>query len=142
MNRAMASTGSSGAIDAPSAARIPGRRAATWLQIHLDRSFAAIVTLPALALMLVVFGLPLLFSFYLSFLGWTASKSLFGGTFVGLDNYAEIFADPTFIHSLLLTLVYTIVTVTLELLIGLGVALLLNVDVPFIGLFRAMLIVR
>jgi multiple sugar transport system permease protein len=117
----------------------PARR--SWLQAACDRYFATIMSLPTAAVMLIVFGLPLLFSFCLSFLGWTASKSIFGGTFAGLDNYQEIFTDPAFIESLIITLIYTAASVTLEMALGLAVALLMNIDVPLVGLFRALMII-
>jgi multiple sugar transport system permease protein len=117
----------------------PARR--SRLQASFDRYFAVIVSLPTMAVMLIVFGLPLLFSFCLSFLGWTMGKSLFGGTFVGLENYRDIFADPNFIQSLVITLIYTVASVALEMALGLGVALLMNIDVPLVGMFRALMIV-
>jgi len=91
--------------------------------------------------MLLVFGIPLLFSAWLSLEGWSADQTLFGGHFTGLDNYNDLVTDPAFIGSLTLTLTYTFVTVTAELAVGLGIALLLNIDLPWIGLFRTLLVV-
>ena len=64
---------------------------------------------------LLVFGLPLAFSLWISLQGWTIEQSLFGGRFVGLQNYSDLFADPAFIASLTRTFVYTVVTVAAEL---------------------------
>ena len=66
---------------------------------------------------------------------------MFGGHLAGLANYQNLVTDPVFVSSLLLTLNYTAVTVAAELGLGLGVALLLNVDLPWIGFFRTTLIV-
>jgi multiple sugar transport system permease protein len=44
--------------------------------------------------------------------------------FAGLDNYQSMMADPNFWHSLGLTAIYTGTTVVLQLIIGLGLALL------------------
>lgn len=104
-----------------------------------DRNFW-IAALPSVVIMLLVFGMPLGFSFYLSFQGWSPTRSLLGGGFIGFQNYQLMLTDPAFQHSLILTLGYTLVTVSLELVLGLGVALLLNKDVPFIGFFRTILI--
>jgi len=91
--------------------------------------------------MLGVFGLPLLFSGYLSFQGWAPDQALFGGRFTGLDNYQDLLTDPEFIGSLGITFGYTAATVAAELAFGLGIALLLNIDLPGIALFRTFLVV-
>jgi len=107
----------------------------------LDGQFTLVATLPTTVLMLAVFGIPLLISLYLSLEGWNVSQALFGGRFVGTENYHDLLTDPGFISSLLLTLSYTIVVVAAEMALGLGLALMLNVDLPFIGLFRTALVV-
>jgi multiple sugar transport system permease protein len=112
-----------------------------WLSRTLDRAFVLLAVSPTALTMLLVFGLPLAFSLYLSMEGWSADETLFGGQFAGIDNYEALLTDPAFIGSLTLTLGYTAVTVLAELLLGLGVALLLNLDLPFITFFRTALIV-
>jgi multiple sugar transport system permease protein len=111
----------------------PGR----WL----DRQFVAVAVLPTTLLMLCVFGLPLLFSGFLSFQGWAPELGLFDGKFVGTANYEDLLTDPDFLGSVRLTLIYTIATVSAELACGLGIALLLNIDLPYIAIFRTFLIV-
>jgi multiple sugar transport system permease protein len=106
-----------------------------------DRHFAALTVGPAMIVSLFVFGLPLLFSLWLSLQGWSMQQSLFGGHFVGAQNYIDLFSDPSFTDSLVRTLVYTAVTVGAELAFGLGIAMLLNLDLPFIRIFRTALIV-
>ncbi len=107
----------------------------------LDRQFARLAVLPTALTMLAIFGIPLAFSLYLSTEGWSADETLFGGRFAGIANYAALLTDPDFIGSLLLTLGYTAATVAAELALGLGVALLLDLDLPLIGFFRTTLIV-
>jgi multiple sugar transport system permease protein len=123
----------------------PAGRAAPWRGIGrlgwFDRHFAAVTVGPAVIVSLLVFGLPLAFSLWLSLQGWSMEQSLFGGRFVGLQYYSDLFADPAFTDSLVRTLVYTVITVGAELGFGLGIALLLNVDIPYIALFRTALIV-
>jgi multiple sugar transport system permease protein len=106
-----------------------------------DRNFARLAVLPTMALMLLVFGIPLLFSAWLSTEAWSPDQSLFGGTFAGIDNYQDLVTDPDFTGTLVLTLEYTAAVVAAELGVGLGIALLLNIDLPWIGLFRTLLIV-
>jgi multiple sugar transport system permease protein len=112
---------------------MPGR----WL----DRQFITFAVMPTTLLMLCVFGLPLLFSGFLSFQGWAPELGLFDGKFVGTANYEDLLTDPDFIGSVRLTLIYTAATVTAELICGLGIALLLNIDLPYIAIFRTFLIV-
>lgn len=129
---------------APAAAATPAiraqpaqRRASAWQ----DRQFARLAVLPTTVLMLLVFGIPLIFSLYLSFEGWSADKPLFGGDFAGLDNYQDLLTDPAFVGSLGITFAYTAAAVAAELVVGLGIALLLNIDLPAINLFRTALII-
>jgi multiple sugar transport system permease protein len=111
----------------------PGR----WM----DRQFVAFAVMPTTLLMLCVFGLPLLFSGFLSFQGWAPELGLFDGKFVGTANYEDLASDPDFVGSIRLTLIYTAATVTAELLCGMVIALLLNIDLPYIAIFRTFLIV-
>jgi multiple sugar transport system permease protein len=107
----------------------------------VDRNFPRLAVLPTSLLMLLVFGLPLLFSAWLSLEAWSPDQTLFGGTYAGTDNYQDLLTDPDFTSSLILTLEYTAGVVAAELGAGLGIALLLNIDLPWIGLFRTLLIV-
>jgi multiple sugar transport system permease protein len=118
-------------------APVQRRRRMGWL----DRNFPRLAVLPTSLLMLLVFGLPLLFSAWLSLEAWSPDQTLFGGTYAGTDNYQDLLTDPQFLSSLILTLEYTAAVVAAELAAGLGIALLLNIDLPWIGLFRTMLIV-
>src|ERR1700722_3033053 len=112
---------------------MPGR----WF----DRQFITFAVMPTTLLMLCVFGLPLLFSGFLSFQGWAPELGLFDGKFVGTANYEDLLTDPDFMGSIQLTLIYTALTVSAEMLCGLGIALLLNIDLPYIAIFRTFLIV-
>ena len=106
-----------------------------------DRHFAMATVSPAIIVSLLVFGLPLAFSLWISFQGWSVQQSLLGGRFVGAQNYADLFADPAFVASIWRTFIYTGTTVAAELGFGLAIAMLLNLDLPFIGIFRTALIV-
>ena len=107
----------------------------------LDRYFGFAAVTPTVLVSLLVFGLPLGFSFWISFQGWSIQQSIFGGRFVGLQNYTDLFDDPTFVASIGRTFIYTGSTVAAEMAFGLLIALLLNCDLPFIGIFRTALIV-
>jgi multiple sugar transport system permease protein len=136
MGGALTTTAEAGLADArsrPVRQASPGR----WL----DRLFIPFTVLPTTLLMLGVFGLPLLLSGLLSFQGWAPELGLFDGKFVGIANFEDLLTDPDFLGSVELTLFYTAVTVAAELAAGMGLALLLNIDLPYIAIFRTFLIV-
>jgi multiple sugar transport system permease protein len=115
--------------------------ATTGMQRWLDRQFTRLAVLPTTAMMLLIFGIPLAFSLYLSFQGWSPEQALFAGKFTGTGNYEDLLTDPQFLKSLSVTFIYTAITVTTELGCGLGIALLLNIDLPWISVFRTALVV-
>jgi multiple sugar transport system permease protein len=109
---------------------------------HLaDRCFALVATLPTFAVMLGIFGIPLLFSLYLSFVGGTPNQALFAGSFIGFDNYRDLLDDPVFLRSLVITLCYTAAAVAAQMALGLCIALLLDVDLPYVHVLRTALVV-
>ncbi len=82
-------------------------------------------------LYLVLFDfIPLLNELYLSFTS-TSLLSPRQHTWVGLDNYRELFRSSDFIHAIWITTIYTLACVALALGIGLGAAILM--DSPFVG---------
>jgi multiple sugar transport system permease protein len=88
-----------------------------------ERRFAWALLGPALLLLLVITTAPLVY------LLWTSLQRLDLGMpwltgFAGLDNFSKMGADPRFWNSLVLTAIYTASTVVLQVLVGLGLALL------------------
>jgi multiple sugar transport system permease protein len=86
--------------------------------------FALLVSLPVLVFLLLVVAYPLGYAFWMSFY----EISFFGGysaDFVGLKNYAAVLHDAAFWHSLVVSLRFTVESVVLTLLAGLGLALTL-----------------
>ena len=77
--------------------------------------------------LLVVLGLtslyPTLYSLYMSFFDWNWGKQF---SFVGLSNYLELFASERFRISLWNTFVFTFGAVAVELILGIGLALVVN----------------
>lgn len=59
-----------------------------------------------------------------------------GLTFIGLDNYAELLGDRTFLISLKNTAIYTAIVTPASVLLGLGVALLIEAETRGRALFR------
>ena len=83
----------------------------------------------------VLTAFPLVYSLYLSF---TNFNLLQAPTWVGFDNYVQMFTqDPRFWQSLRVTLIYVVLTVPLQLGAGLAVALLLNRKIKGVGWYRS-----
>lgn len=95
--------------------------------------------MPALALLLLVTAYPVLSVLYLSL---RRSMPIFDiSTFVGLDNYRFLMSDDRFWNALRNTAYFTAVSVSLELLLGFGFALLLNRTFRFKGVVTAIVLV-
>jgi multiple sugar transport system permease protein len=88
-----------------------------------ERQFALALFVPAFLLLVVTTTLPLIYLVWASTQRMDLSMPGIGG-FAGLENYAKLGGDTRFWQSLRLTLVYTGTTVVLQVLIGLGLALL------------------
>lgn len=59
--------------------------------------------------------------------------------FIGLKNYVDLAHDELFYQSIKVTLYYTFLSVPLQLVVSLGLALLLNQKIPGMGIFRTAL---
>jgi multiple sugar transport system permease protein len=94
---------------------------------------------PALLILFLVTVYPVFYVFYLSFhrrlLIFDISK------FVGLDNYLFLLRDDRFWNALKNTVYFTSVSVSLELAIGLSIAVLLNRSFRFRGVTRAVVLI-
>jgi ABC-type sugar transport system permease subunit len=63
------------------------------------------------------------------------------GNFVALDNYIRLFNSPDFYNSLSFSFLFALFNVVFSYLIGLGLALFLNLDFPGRGLCRVLLLI-
>lgn len=62
------------------------------------------------------------------------------GTFVGLKTYVDTLTDPTFWHSLRVTILFVGGALILQLLVGLGLALLMNTKLKGVSIARGLTI--
>lgn len=99
-----------------------GRQPVRRRRNRLDRLRPAPFLLPALALVGLLLLVPFGATVYQSF---TADNG-FTSTFIGLDNYVRLFQDPTFLQSLLNTVMWTVGTLILPVGLGLLVAVFTN----------------
>jgi multiple sugar transport system permease protein len=103
-----------------------------------ERRLAYYMILPALLIILVIAFFPIVYSAWLSFTDSTVTTA---GSFVGLENYVQMFQNPDFLDGLKNTVIFTVVSVALEFVIGLGIALAINRAFRGRGLVRAAVLV-
>jgi multiple sugar transport system permease protein len=84
---------------------------------------------------LVVRLLPAGFSFVLALFDYAPAQQ--NSKFIGFDNFLALANDPLFARSLWNTVLYTIVGVPVQLVFGIGIALMLQQVNRFQGVFRA-----
>jgi len=90
-----------------------------------EQRTAWLFLLPALLLLLFVFGYPIARAFWLSLFTQNLGTKL-QPVFSGVDNYIRMAGDGRFWQSFWTTIGLTVTTVSLELLLGLSIALVLN----------------
>jgi multiple sugar transport system permease protein len=98
----------------------------------------SIYLIPAWLLLVAVALVPLLYSLAGSFTN--ASLLNTQGTFVGFDNYLQLFRDPRFVDALLNTLLISALSILVQMPIGFGLAVLLNRQLKGTAFFRTSLI--
>jgi multiple sugar transport system permease protein len=89
---------------------------------------------------LIVFNIfPLIYSLAYSFTDFRASTNQ-PAAFVGLQNYRELLSDPRIWSNLSVTAKYVIVSVAGQMLVGFGLAMLLNRSFPLKGFVTTLLL--
>ncbi len=124
---------------ATQAVEVPSKRPSLRNRFDLGNGFTPyFLVLPTVLVILAVAVIPILYSLWLSFLSSPPGPSV---EFIGLSNYVQLFASSDFRSSISTTLIFTTISVTLETIFGLGIALLLNDTFPGRGLVRASILV-
>lgn len=119
-----------------SPARRPTERLSDWVSRHMRLLFI----LPSLLFVLAMMIFPIGYTVWLSFHSWNGSARQSPQP-VGLDNYASLLtADPRFIDSVIRTFAFSIAAVAFELLLGLGIALLLQGKFPGQNLIKTLIL--
>jgi multiple sugar transport system permease protein len=94
---------------------------------------------PAAAILALVAAFPLGYVLWLSLQEFSL---LFDAPrFAGLENYQRLLADPRFWNAFYNTVYFTVVSVALELLLGLGIALALHGPFKGLGWLRALVLI-
>ena len=95
---------------------------------------------PAGVVLLVALFYPICYMIYASFLDWNPSQRIGEADFVGLRNYLKLFNDDAFRESMWVTLKFAAVVVTIEMFLGVGLALLLDRNIRGMSVLRTLFI--
>lgn len=110
-----------------------------WTRLKSDRNWLGFwFMLPAAAFLILFLAYPLGLGVWLSF---TDAKIGRSGIFVGLENYEWLWDDSVFWTSVFNTMLYTVVASVVKFGVGLYLALLLNQNMPFKALIRAVVLI-
>jgi multiple sugar transport system permease protein len=101
-----------------------------------EEELAVLLLTPVMLFLLAVSFYPIIDTFWASLhTGYVIELPGKPTEFVGFENYAELFASGSFWNALGVSLFYTFVSVPIELVFGLGLALILQKD--FVGKYFA-----
>jgi multiple sugar transport system permease protein len=105
-----------------------------------DLSIRNLFIIPTIAFLIVFNIFPLIYSLGYSFTDFSASSNA-PAAFVGLQNYRDLLNDDHVWNNFSVTARYVLLSVGGQVLLGFGVAMLLNRRIPFKGLFTTLLLV-
>ena len=121
------------------AVRRPIREATRWDQLRANRNWLGFwFMLPAMAFLILFLAYPLGLGVWISFTDARIGRT---GNFIGIENYEWLWDDSIFWLSVFNTLLYTSVASAIKFAIGLYLALLLNENMPFKAMLRALVLI-
>src|SRR5438105_10099676 len=124
---------------APRNAKQQIREATAWDQLKHNRNWLGFwFMVPAMAFLIFFLAYPLGLGIWLSFTDTRIGRV---GEFIGTENYEWLWGDAIFWLSVTNTLLYTFVASAFKFAIGLYLALLLNENMPFKAMLRAMVLI-
>lgn len=100
-----------------------------------------IFLIPSLILILILVIYPVFETIRLSFFHYRIQTLMLGEKFIGIQNFTKLFSDEQFFNSLKFTLIFTITAVSLETIIGMLFALIMNQKIPGQGLIRTAVLI-
>ena len=106
------------------------------------RKEAYFFILPAFIYILLVMGYPMVYNAILSLKDMNVKNLKSGASvFIGLKNYADLFANETFLLVLKNTFVFTVACLVFQFIIGFAFALFFKQKFPLSGLIRGMILI-
>lgn len=110
-------------------------------KIHFyDRRFGYLFVSPAVIILSIVILAPIAIAIITSFYDYTLINRTLD-SFIGLKNYFEAVSNEKFIHSAIVTIVFVILVVLFEFIIGFLIAILLNQVERFRNIYYFILLI-
>lgn len=106
-----------------------------------NRRIFGIFLLPAILVLFLTTIYPMIYAGYLSFRSYDLAKIFVPRVFVGWANYSEILGSSEFLHSLIVTFRLMAMTLSVQLVLGVGIALLVVQKLPGMPLARTLLMI-
>ena len=106
----------------------------------LNRLTPYLFVAPAALVRVLALFYPIGYMIWGSFRDWDPSQSISETEFVGLANYAKLLVDPAFHASFWVTLVFAFTVVAIEMVLGVGLALLLDRNIRGMSVLRTLFI--
>ena len=95
---------------------------------------------PAVAVLAIALLYPIFYMIYASFLDWNPSQRISQAEWIGFRNYVNLLMDESFHESFWVTLKFAFWVVTLEMVVGVGLALLLDRNLRGMSALRTIFI--
>jgi multiple sugar transport system permease protein len=105
----------------------------------IDRRLKFVFLAPAMIVLIALTAFPTVYMFVAAFVKFDASAPL-NSKFIGIDNFLRLFTDDKFHNALINTAVFSTVAVTLEFVLGLGFALLVDTYIRRANFIKTLLI--
>ncbi len=117
----------------------PPREPTAWERLKVNRNWLGFwFMMPAMAFLLLFLAYPLGLGMWMSLTDMRIGR---GGSFIGLENYEFLLDDRDFLRATGFTLAYTAIASVFKFAIGLYLAILLNNNMPFKALIRAIVLI-
>ena len=110
-------------------------------RVRADRRLGYLMVAPAIILLLAVTAYPLAYNLWNSFHAENLSEITGQGGWVGVDNYSKMFRSSEWLHALFRTLAFAGVSVAIETVLALGLALMLHRKFRGRGLLRVAVLI-
>ena len=105
-----------------------------------NRATPYIFALPAIIILAVGLVYPIGYMLYASFLDWSPSQRIGEADWVGWRNYLGLLTDPNFHESFWVTITFASVVVSVEMFLGVALALLLDRPLRGMSVLRTIFI--
>ncbi|MCD6120278.1 MAG: sugar ABC transporter permease [Spirochaetales bacterium] len=103
--------------------------------------FYWLLIIPSVVFLFVMVSYPLIYGVSLSLSSWNMLRPDLPRKYVGFKNYISLFRDKDLLKSILITLYFGSMSISLEMFLGFGIALLLQKKIKGFSVFRSLILI-